>query len=152
MWGSPHSCHTQTQKRSHTDTAHVLFCTQTHSSCRLHSVLGTLYRLHRENGKCFSGASIPFSCFLNRTEVHQFYLNEAHVPLCLLSGLPLQKDPWEGSTSLVIGCGLSLSSGHKITRRRHCKAWSCAYEVAGDQNRSDLSVKGHQEGARLRRS
>lgn len=50
----------------------------------------------------------------------------SHGFVSLLSGLSPQKDPWEGSTSLVI------RRGHEITRRGHCKAWSCASEAAGD--------------------
>lgn len=96
----------------------------------MRSSWGTLYRLHRENVKCFLGASSPFSCSLNRTEVHQSYLGETPCLkcVCLLSGLPLQRDPClpQGGT---LG-GWNPPSGHTITRRQHYEALPHADDAA----------------------
>lgn len=63
----------------------------------------------------------------------------------LLSGLSPQKDPWGRQHQ---PCDLFW---HEITRRGLGKAWSCAYEAAGDtDSRGELNVKGHQEGTGLK--
>lgn len=51
--------------------------------------------------------------------------------VCMLGGLPLQEDPSEGRTSLLMRGGQNPSSGHKRTMRGLCEAEESEQDGAG---------------------